>query len=90
MDRPCQWCHAPDDTRRLGDVEGLAYTSVKMSTALLRTDSLTKRYGDFTALDGLSMSVAPGEVVEEGDTDVIFSDHPKSRKTFDYVNGIFG
>src|SRR5436305_14433587 len=30
---------------------------------LLRTDNLTKRYGSFTALDGLSTSVAPGEVV---------------------------
>jgi ABC-2 type transport system ATP-binding protein len=30
---------------------------------LLRTDNLTKRYGDFTALDGLTFSVAPGEVV---------------------------
>jgi phosphate transport system ATP-binding protein len=31
-----------------------------------------------------------GEVVEEGATDVVFSDHPKSQKTYDYVNGIFG
>src|SRR5436305_10933562 len=30
---------------------------------LLRTDNLTKRYGSFTALDGLSTSVAAGEVV---------------------------
>ena len=30
---------------------------------LLRTVNLTKRYGDFTALDGLSCEVAPGEVV---------------------------
>ena len=31
-----------------------------------------------------------GEIVEEGPTDVIFSDSPASRKTYDYVNGIFG
>jgi phosphate transport system ATP-binding protein len=31
-----------------------------------------------------------GEIVEEGATDLIFSDNPKSRKTYDYVNGIFG
>ncbi len=31
-----------------------------------------------------------GEIVEEGTTDQIFSDEPKSRKTYDYVNGIFG
>ncbi|MBY0228844.1 MAG: ABC transporter ATP-binding protein [Gemmataceae bacterium] len=30
---------------------------------LLQTDSLTKRYGSFTALDSLTLSVAPGEVV---------------------------
>lgn len=30
---------------------------------LLRTERLTKRYGEFTALDDLSMEVAPGEVV---------------------------
>ncbi len=31
-----------------------------------------------------------GELVEIGATDVIFSNAPSSRKTFDYVNGIFG
>lgn len=31
-----------------------------------------------------------GEIVEEGTTDQVFSDSPKSRKTYDYVNGIFG
>jgi phosphate transport system ATP-binding protein len=31
-----------------------------------------------------------GEIVEEGTTDQLFSDSPKSRKTYDYVNGIFG
>jgi phosphate transport system ATP-binding protein len=31
-----------------------------------------------------------GEVVEIDSTDVIFSDNPRSRKTFDYVNGVFG
>jgi phosphate transport system ATP-binding protein len=31
-----------------------------------------------------------GEIIEEGATDVIFSDEPASRKTYDYVNGIFG
>jgi phosphate transport system ATP-binding protein len=31
-----------------------------------------------------------GEIVEEGETDLIFSDNPRNRKTFDYVNGIFG
>ena len=31
-----------------------------------------------------------GEIVEVGTNDVIFSDKPRSRKTYDYVNGIFG
>jgi phosphate transport system ATP-binding protein len=31
-----------------------------------------------------------GELVEIDSTDVIFSDAPASRRTFDYVNGIFG
>ena len=31
-----------------------------------------------------------GEIVELDRTDVIFSDAPKSERTCDYVNGIFG
>jgi phosphate transport system ATP-binding protein len=31
-----------------------------------------------------------GEVVELGSNDVVFSDTPRSRKTYDYINGIFG
>jgi phosphate transport system ATP-binding protein len=31
-----------------------------------------------------------GEVIELGPTEVVFSDQPKDRRTFDYVNGIFG
>jgi phosphate transport system ATP-binding protein len=31
-----------------------------------------------------------GEVVELGTNDVVFSDSPRSRKTYEYVNGIFG
>jgi phosphate transport system ATP-binding protein len=31
-----------------------------------------------------------GEVVEVDRTEVIFSEHPASRKTYDYVHGIFG
>ena len=41
-------------------------------------------------LAGRTMFLWDGEVVEEDKTDKIFSDHPKSRKTYDYVNGIFG
>jgi phosphate transport system ATP-binding protein len=31
-----------------------------------------------------------GEVVELGTNEVIFSDQPRSRQTYEYVNGIFG
>jgi phosphate transport system ATP-binding protein len=31
-----------------------------------------------------------GEVVELSDTSVVFSDNPQDRRTYDYVNGIFG
>ena len=31
-----------------------------------------------------------GEIIEMDETDVIFSDKPGDRKTYDYVNGIFG
>jgi phosphate transport system ATP-binding protein len=31
-----------------------------------------------------------GEIIELDTSDIIFSDHPKNRKTFDYVNGTFG
>ena len=41
-------------------------------------------------LAGRTMFLWDGEVVEEGTTDVMFSDKPKSQKTYDYVNGIFG
>jgi phosphate transport system ATP-binding protein len=41
-------------------------------------------------LAGRTMFLWDGEVVEEGKTDVMFSDKPKSQKTYDYVNGIFG
>jgi phosphate transport system ATP-binding protein len=31
-----------------------------------------------------------GEIVELDRSEVIFSDHPASRRTYDYVNGLFG
>ena len=31
-----------------------------------------------------------GEIVELGSSETVFSDHPADRRTFDYVNGIFG
>jgi phosphate transport system ATP-binding protein len=31
-----------------------------------------------------------GEIVELGPSEIVFSDHPGDRRTYDYVNGIFG
>jgi phosphate transport system ATP-binding protein len=31
-----------------------------------------------------------GEIIEQGRNEVIFSDNPQSKKTYEYVNGIFG
>ncbi len=41
-------------------------------------------------LAGRTAFLLAGELVEVNDTDVIFSDQPANRKTFEYVNGIFG
>jgi phosphate transport system ATP-binding protein len=41
-------------------------------------------------LAGRTMFLWDGEIVEEDKTAAIFSDKPKSQKTYDYVNGIFG
>lgn len=37
-----------------------------------------------------TMFLWKGEVIEIGTGDVIFGDSPKDRRTYDYVNGIFG
>jgi phosphate transport system ATP-binding protein len=31
-----------------------------------------------------------GEIIELDRTEVIFSDRPRDRRTYEYVNGIFG
>jgi phosphate transport system ATP-binding protein len=37
-----------------------------------------------------TMFMWQGEIIEMDSSDVIFSENPKSRKTYDYVRGIFG
>jgi len=37
-----------------------------------------------------TMFLLKGEIVELGSTEVIFSDRPAERRTFEYVRGIFG
>jgi len=41
-------------------------------------------------LGGRTAFLCGGELIEVDRTEVIFSDHPASRKTYEYVNGIFG
>jgi ABC-type phosphate transport system ATPase subunit len=31
-----------------------------------------------------------GEIVELNTTDIVFSNNPGKRETYDYINGIFG
>jgi phosphate transport system ATP-binding protein len=37
-----------------------------------------------------TMFLWDGEIVELDRSEVIFSEHPANRKTYEYVNGIFG
>jgi phosphate transport system ATP-binding protein len=37
-----------------------------------------------------TMFLFNGEVVEIGSSSVVFSDHPANRRTYDYVQGVFG
>jgi len=37
-----------------------------------------------------TMFLWKGEIIEMGPTEVLFSDKPANRKTYEYVNGIFG
>ncbi len=37
-----------------------------------------------------TMFLWKGEIVEIDSTDIVFSDHPAKRETYEYINGIFG
>lgn len=41
-------------------------------------------------LAGRTMFLWNGDIVEIGATEDMFGDHPKDRRTYEYVNGIFG
>ncbi len=73
----------PVTTMRIEDV--LRELRSKM-TIILVTNLVqqARRLADRTAF------LFNGELVEIDATEVIFSDRPASRKTYDYVNGIFG
>ncbi len=73
----------PVTTMRIEDVlkELRASVTIILVTNLVQQ---ARRLADRTAF------LFNGKLVEVDRTDVIFSDHPADRKTYDYVNGIFG
>ncbi|MCF7668430.1 MAG: phosphate ABC transporter ATP-binding protein [Verrucomicrobia bacterium] len=73
----------PVTTMKIEDV--LKQLRSKM-TVILVTNLVqqARRLADRTAF------MMNGELVEVGSNDVIFSDNPANRKTYEYVNGIFG
>lgn len=73
----------PVTTMRIEDV--LKELKQKMTIVLV-----TNLVQQARRLASHTMFLWNGEVVEADTTDVMFSDKPKSQKTYDYVNGIFG
>jgi len=73
----------PVTTMRIEDVlkELRARITIILVTNLIQQ---ARRLADRTAF------LLNGELVELGRTEVIFSDNPANRKTYEYVNGIFG
>jgi phosphate transport system ATP-binding protein len=73
----------PVTTMRIEDVlkELRSQMTIILVTNLVQQ---ARRLADRTAF------LLDGELVEVNRTEVIFSDNPANRKTYDYVNGIFG
>ncbi|HRZ36495.1 MAG TPA: phosphate ABC transporter ATP-binding protein [Candidatus Paceibacterota bacterium] len=73
----------PVTTMRIEDVlqELRAHVTIVLVTNLTQQ---ARRLADRT------MFLWNGDIVEMADTDVIFGDTPRDRRTFDYVNGVFG
>lgn len=73
----------PVTTMRIEDVlkELRTHVTILLVTNLVQQ---ARRLADRT------MFLWNGDVVEIGPTDVIFSDRPRDRRTYEYVNGIFG
>ncbi len=73
----------PVTTMRIEDVlrELRSTVTIVLVTNLVQQ---ARRLADRTAF------LFNGELVEIGTTEAVFSDKPVSRKTYDYVNGIFG
>lgn len=73
----------PVTTMRIEDV----LSELKKEITIILVTNLTqqaRRLADHT------MFLLNGNVVEIDTTDIIFSDNPAKRETFDYINGLFG
>jgi phosphate transport system ATP-binding protein len=73
----------PVTTMRIEDV----LKELRRNMTIILVTNLTQQA---RRLADRTMFLWKGEIVELDTTDVIFSDHPKDRRTRDYVEGIFG
>jgi len=73
----------PVTTMRIEDV----LKELKSTMTILLVTNLVQQA---RRLASRTMFVWNGEVVEVGPNDVVFSDNPRNRKTYEYVSGIFG
>ena len=73
----------PVTTMRIEDV----LKELRRNMTIILVTNLTQQARRLT---DRTMFLWNGEIVELDRTDVIFSDYPANRKTYEYVNGIFG
>ncbi len=73
----------PVTTMRIEDV----LKDLKRDVTIILVTNLTQQA---RRLADRTMFLMAGELVEIGANDVLFSDTPADRRTFDYVNGLFG
>src|SRR5687767_7670024 len=73
----------PVTTMRIEDV----LKELRSEITIILVTNLTQQA---RRLGNRTMFLWNGEIIELNDNDVIFSDTPANRKTYEYVNGIFG
>lgn len=73
----------PVTTMRIEDV----LKELKREITIILVTNLTHQA---RRISDRSMFMLKGDIVEIDRTEVIFSDHPAKKETYDYVNGIFG
>ncbi len=73
----------PVTTMRIEDV----LKELRQEITIILVTNLTQQA---RRLADRTMFLYNGEIVEIGPTEVVFSDGPKSRRTQDYINGLFG